>query len=117
MQIVINHLTRLQPGYICTAGLDLATGKAVRPVLQRNITAAFLATKNGYFGIGEKLDLGRVQYVGNAPEVEDYRFEPGGVKRLGQMPAPEFWQLLRTSAKPMLRDIFGAEMIRQGKLP
>jgi hypothetical protein len=33
MQIVINHLTRMQRGFMCVAGVDLATGRHVRPVL------------------------------------------------------------------------------------
>ena len=32
MRIVINHLTRMRRGYICTAGIDLANGQHVRPI-------------------------------------------------------------------------------------
>ena len=34
MKIVVNHLTRMQLGRICVAGVDMATGKHVRPLLR-----------------------------------------------------------------------------------
>jgi hypothetical protein len=33
MRIVVNHLTRMQPGYICVAGMERQGGRHVRPVL------------------------------------------------------------------------------------
>ena len=32
MRIVVNHLTRMRRGYICAAGINLATGEHVRPL-------------------------------------------------------------------------------------
>lgn len=114
MRIVINHLTRMSPGYICVAGLDVENQQQVRPVLGANLTLSYLASKGGYFGLGHLLELERTQYVGRAPEVEDYKFEPGKVKRLSQMlPAP-FWQLLKEVARPSLQTIFGPEFQQRG---
>jgi hypothetical protein len=33
MLILVHHLTRMQPGFICVAGLDADTERHVRPVL------------------------------------------------------------------------------------
>ena len=35
MEILVTHLTRMKEQCICVAGIDLATGKHVRPVLER----------------------------------------------------------------------------------
>ena len=43
MKIVVNHLTRMQPGYICVAGLDFQTNAHVRPVLAGSrLTVSFI---------------------------------------------------------------------------
>ena len=52
MQLVINHLTRMQQGCMCTAGIDLATGLHVRPVLDRQMTIDMLSVYGGPFDIG-----------------------------------------------------------------
>jgi hypothetical protein len=31
MQIIVNHLTRMQVGYICVAGINTANNQHVRP--------------------------------------------------------------------------------------
>lgn len=47
MKIAVNHLTRMQPGYICVAGIDLETGSHVRPVLPSGRLSAALLRRNG----------------------------------------------------------------------
>ncbi|HEX5442144.1 MAG TPA: hypothetical protein VFW76_14745, partial [Ktedonobacterales bacterium] len=74
MRIIVNHLTRMQPGYICVAGVDLQTGKHVRPVQLGRLSRTRLTRFGGPFDIATLVDLGRVEYVGAAPKVEDYRF-------------------------------------------
>jgi hypothetical protein len=36
VKIVVNHLTRMQQGYICVSGLKLGTCHHVRPILSGN---------------------------------------------------------------------------------
>ncbi len=77
MQILVNHLTRMQPGYICVAGIDLETGTHVRPVLWYGRLSTSLLLKNGGpFELGCVVDLGPTVCVGRAPEHEDHRFNP-----------------------------------------
>ena len=45
MQVVINHLTRMNTGYMCVAGLDLKNGKHVRPVLGGRLGVELLRKK------------------------------------------------------------------------
>src|SRR5260370_42124155 len=47
--LVINHLTRMQQGYICVAGVDLETGRHVRPVLRRRMGTVNLVRNGGLF--------------------------------------------------------------------
>jgi hypothetical protein len=83
MQVVINHLTRMNTGYMCVAGLDLKNGKHVRPVLGGRLGVELLRKNGGVFEIGAMVDLGPVRLVGTAPEVEDRQFTTGNLKVLG----------------------------------
>ena len=109
MKLVINHLTRLKPGYICVAGLNLDDYNQVRPVIPYSlITRRFLVEeRGGVFGIGQQADLGPVRHVGKYPEIEDYSFEPGKIQLIGQSDPAIFWQQLERTAHPALADIFG----------
>ena len=59
MRIVVNHLTRMQPGYICVAGIDVQDNEHIRPVLGRErLTVGLLARNGGAFDMGRLVDLG-----------------------------------------------------------
>lgn len=52
-QVVINHLTRMERGYICVAGIDLTTLQHLRLVLRRErLKTRFLTRYGGPFDIG-----------------------------------------------------------------
>ncbi|MGH3145870.1 MAG: hypothetical protein ACRDTR_08730, partial [Rubrobacter sp.] len=71
MRILVNHLTRMQPGYVCVAGLQLDTPNHVRPVLRRGrLTTGLLGLNGGPFDIGAVVVLGPATYAGHAPELE-----------------------------------------------
>lgn len=110
MRIIINHLTRMQAGYICVAGIDAANGQHIRPVLQGRLTTNFLARKGGPFEIAALVDLGQVKYSGQAPEVEDHYFDHLEVRNLGVISAEEFWKKLQGIARSSITEIFGAEI-------
>ena len=60
MRIVVNHLTRMQPSYICVAGIDVQDNEHIRPVLGRErLTVGLLARNGGAFDMGRLVDLGR----------------------------------------------------------
>jgi hypothetical protein len=108
MRILVNHLTRMQPGYFCAAGIDLETGAHVRPVLRRGrLTTGLLSTNDGPFDIGSVLDLGPTTNVGHAPELEDRRFDPTGARWLYDEAADDYWNALQAVAQDNLEGIFG----------
>lgn len=116
MKIVVNHLTRMQMGRICVAGVDMATGKHVRPLLRdAHLTVNRLARNGGLFDIACAVDLGGISYAGHAPETEDYTFMPTRSRRLNDMPAAEFWELLSRVSHASLSDIFGADLTAHGE--
>ena len=111
MRILVNHLTRMQPGYFCAAGIDLETETHVRPVLRRGrLTTDLLSTNDGPFDIGSFLDLGPMTNVGHAPELEDRRFDPAGVRWLRDDGADDYWEALQRVARESLEEIFGHEL-------
>jgi hypothetical protein len=108
MRILVNHLTRMQPGYFCAAGIDLVSGAHVRPVLRRGrLTTDLLRTNDGPFDIGSVLDLGLTTDVGHAPELEDRRFDPADVRWLREENPQDYWNALERVARENLEDIFG----------
>jgi hypothetical protein len=98
----------MQPAYICVAGIDLDTGRHVRPVTGgRRIGAHLLRSNHRPFDIGAVIDLVHVRYVGQAPEVEDYDFGPRRATAIGDMPAARFLDVIRRASHKRLQDIFG----------
>lgn len=115
MEIAVNHLTRMQPGYICVAGIDIQTGQHVRPVIYGRLSAALLARYGGPFALGAVVALGSVHAEGRPPEVEDRRFESKRARRLRTLDGAAFWRLLRDVAQPSLAAIFGPELRLVGR--
>ncbi|MGH3088338.1 MAG: dual OB domain-containing protein [Rubrobacteraceae bacterium] len=116
MKILINHLTRMQPGYICVAGIDLETGAHIRPVLgNARLTTGLLSRNGGPFELGCVVDLGPTVHVGRAPEHEDHRFDPAKAACLGCVPDDYFWDTLRDSASDALQGIFGKDLAKHEK--
>lgn len=115
MRIVVNHLTRMQPGYICVAGIDPETSEHIRPVLWGRLPAALLARYGGPFDMAALVDLASVTKAGKPPEVEDRHFERQRAHRIASVPAGEFWRQMQRVAKPSLSDIFGSALRQQGR--
>jgi hypothetical protein len=83
MRIVVNHLTRMQPGYICVAGLDEVTGQHVRPCLNgARLRTSLLQERGGPSDIAAVVDLGFARHIGQPPETEDYLFEARRARRV-----------------------------------
>lgn len=109
MRIVVNHLTRMQPGFVCIAGIDLATGRHVRPELPHNrVRIDMLGPNRGPFDMAVEVELGRVKPKPSPPEVEDCLVTPSALRKVRDLPADEFWRLLKSVARSRLVEIFGA---------
>src|SRR5438105_12005767 len=114
MQIVVNHLTRMQEGYMCVAGIDLDSGLHVRPVLDRQMKIDMLSVHGGPFDIGRIVDLGETRFVGQVPEIEDRWFNAHAVRHIGDMAGDEFWTILEKASQQKLGAIFGPDLERFG---
>lgn len=114
MRIVINHLTRMQPGYICVAGVNVQDNEHIRPVLGRaRLTADLLARNGGAFDVGRLVELGPTQASGTAPETEDHAFDPGRLVSVRELSPGSFWKLLAVVSSNTLADIFGKRLKTQ----
>lgn len=114
MEIIVSHLTRMQSGYICVAGIETATGKHIRPVLRGRLTNSLLVRYGGPFDMAAVVQLGSVRYEGQPPEVEDHAFEPAQAQRLHTAPPDAFWSLLQRTAQSSLTGIFGPALKAHG---
>lgn len=114
MRIVINHLTRMQPGYICVAGLEPHTLQHIRPVLRGRLTRILLRGEGGPFDIGALVDIGPATGGGIAPEIEDHAFSPWTTAYLNDYEPFNFWELLQKASQHHLAAIFGPDLQRTG---
>ena len=116
MRIIVNHVTRMQHGYICVAGVEPHSGRHVRPTLngKLRLTDSLLTTHGGPFDIASLVELGAVRSVGNAPEVEDRQFSGVEAYAIGVVSPTDFGNLLRQTARNTLTDIFGADLQQHG---
>jgi hypothetical protein len=108
MRLLINHLTRMQTGHICVAGVDLDRSRHVRPVLEAGrLTADFLARNQGPFDMARIVELGPLRACPSRPHLEDHIFNPLAVRVERTAGADEFWTILSRMSRPRLREIFG----------
>ncbi|QIN78128.1 hypothetical protein GBA65_05965 [Rubrobacter marinus] len=111
MQILVNHLTRMQPGYVCAAGVDVDTLDHVRPVLRYGrLTTRLLRPNGGPLDIGAVVDLGPTTDAGRPPEVEDRRFDPARATWLFDDGPDDYWDSLEEVARQSLEEIFGPDL-------
>ncbi len=110
MQLLINHLTRMQPGWICTAGLDLVRGRHIRPVAGHGLPNRLLDRHGGPLQLGVVVELGASEFCGAVPEIEDRSFEIDQLVVVQQCSLGELHQACSDLAEPTLRDIFGDDL-------
>ena len=101
----------MRPGFVCVAGLDDSTSRHIRPVVAGQLPRRLAATEGGPFGIGEVIDLGEVSPRPHAPEVEDYLFEPGGMRPLATLSERELWEAVSRVAVQDPRGVIGADLV------
>jgi hypothetical protein len=100
-------------GHICMAGIDVDTGKRVRPVTSTQLSGRLLASRGGPVGLGRVLDLGRTAPRRSPPEVEDTRFALPALRHLQTLDADAFLARLH-GATSDLADI-GRDLQRRGR--
>jgi hypothetical protein len=114
VEVLITDLTRMYDGHICAAGIELRSGKRVRPVLRARIPARMLATQGGVFDVGANVDLGRTRWRGKPPEVEDVLFGERAARAAKPLPGPELFDLLRKHAGGSPEQVIGPDLVREG---
>ena len=108
LRILVDHLTRMQPGYFCVAGVDVSTLRHIRPVLRRDrLTTDLLRPNGGPFDVGSVVYLGSTTNAGHPPELEDRRFDPSRARWLFDDDPADFWDTLHKVAQKSLEEIFG----------
>ena len=110
MKIVVNHLTRMLSGYICVAGVDVATRQHVRPMSKTNLRPNLLAEHGGPFAMAAVVDLGPVKSKAVRPEVEDRLFDPAQARVVKTLERGRFWNMLTQVAERELTTIFGEDL-------
>ena len=105
----------MKPGYICVAGLEIASKKLVRPVLgHRRLGRGLLRNEGGAFGIGALVDLGSTRGVGHPPELEDHEFSIDDLSYRNSLKPEAFWKRLTETSHGRLKRIFGNELQQRG---
>lgn len=116
MEIVVNHLTRMQEGFFCVAGLDVRTARHVRPLLPNEmLRVELLRREGGPFEVAHRLDLGRTRFAGTSPEVEDCFFRRRELVVRGRETPEAFWQRLLPVARSTLHEVFGEDLQPSGR--
>jgi len=110
MRIIVNHLTRMERGYICAAGVNPDNWTHVRPVVRGRVSEKMLAMNGGPFDIGAVVELGHTVDIGQAPSLEDRSFNPESAVRVDDLLPDDFWIVLRTVCKKTLRKTFGSDL-------
>jgi hypothetical protein len=113
VKALITDLTRMYDYHACAAGIDLDTGKRVRPVLLGRLNSRLLSSRGGPLDIGNVVDFGRCRPCGKPPEVEDVRFDQRGVRLLKPTAPADFTAMLAGSAADSL-DVIGPALVRHG---
>ena len=115
MRILVNHLTRMHGGHICVAGIDVESGRHVRPVPEHaGLACHFLARYGGPFDMARIVSLGKPRCIPKPPHIEDVAFVPAWARVERTVSAAEFWAVLDRSAATRLCDIFGSDLKKVG---
>ncbi|MEQ1829884.1 MAG: hypothetical protein ABL921_28235 [Pirellula sp.] len=110
MQLIINHLTRMQKGFFCAAGIDISSGLHVRPILETGLRTELLHREGGLFDLGATLDFGPMRFVGRTPELEDRIFDIANL-RVVEAPNPAVLRdVCQRVARNALTDIFSRDL-------
>lgn len=113
MKALITDLTRMYDYHACAAGIDMDTGKRVRPVQLGRLSSRLLASRGGPLDIGNVVDFGRCRPCGKPPEVEDVRFDQRGVRLLKSMAPSDFMAMVSRAAADSL-EVIGPTLLRHG---
>jgi hypothetical protein len=103
--VAITDLTRMQGGYVCVAG-QAEGGEWVRLSAPRPHELELVVDGQAVLFPGAVVECDLQQHQPQPPHTEDYRYDPGSVRRLGRL-APEAWRsVLEQACFGSVREIF-----------
>jgi hypothetical protein len=113
VRIVVNHLTRMTDRRICAAGVDVESYRHVRPVtgLESPLTRTLLCENGGPLGVGALVDLGAVKARPTRPQTEDHEFRPRRARRVRDVTAEEYLELLGAISHQDVETAFGPDLV------
>lgn len=114
MRILISHLTRMRPGFVCIAGVATDLGVHIRPVLPggRQLERRLLESEGGPIALGTVVDIGPTEPQPVVPEVEDHGFVPENAAKVRAVKPEDFLSFLVSVTNLGLLDIFGPDLER-----
>lgn len=113
MQIIVNHVTRMDRPRICVAGIHRSSLRHIRPVTPRTdlITRDLLRENGGPFGCGALVDIGSAVPHPSSPETEDHLFVTAHAKHIEDLDGQTYVDLLRQISHPDIHSAFGADLV------
>jgi hypothetical protein len=114
MRVLITDVTRMQPGYICVAGIELTTHARIRPVLpcHTRLPLTWVASQGGKIDYKRVLEIGDGARVGNPPEVEDVLTSDEQIVLVDILPDDQFLEVLNEVSVADARATIGPELKR-----
>jgi len=114
MRMLVTDVTRMQPGYICVAGIERTTRARVRPVLpgHARLPLTWIASQGGKVDYKRVLEIGDGARVGSPPEVEDVLTAEEHLVLLGTLPDDRYLEVLSEVSVADARTAFGPELKR-----
>jgi hypothetical protein len=116
MQLVFNHITRMQAPRICIAGIEPESHRHVRPITPRTdlIRRTLLREELGPITMGALVDIGPVTPEPSPPESEDHAFQTANVEYVRDLNDQEFLDLLDDVRDKDIQTAFGLELKKVG---
>ncbi len=117
MQIVVNHLTRMNEGRICVAGINPVSRRHVRPVseLGETFDRGLLAANGAELRVTALVDLGDVSPHPDPPHSEDHLTSLTEIHLVRYLDRAEYLRALESVRVDSLADAFGQELHHSGR--
>ncbi len=115
MKLVIAHLTRMQAGFCCAAGIEIGTSNHVRCVIEEGrLPIELLAVHGGPFDMARVVEFEGARPRLDPPHTEDRVVDPASIRSIPNTSPTWFWRLLYSQSEESLTSLFGQELERVG---
>ena len=113
--LLINHLTRMQKGYFCAAGLNLKMLQYIRPTFAGKRLGNYLISEHkNCFEIGSVVAFPKMRHIGAYPMIEDYELAGAEPTFMYKMTPTDFIEALKKVSHEDVISVFGEDLKRIG---